>query len=166
MTDDATRCAYHESGHAVACLCLGIPLTYVTMDADNPHCMRARYRPAHAAGLECLVTMCLAGPMVEVLFCGAIADGGDADDYQMALHYLADRCPLQIGTELARLRDAAARLVALPWAHQRIAQIATALLDCGTLSAAQIEALTPTASHNPTTWRNSQLLQRRTRAEI
>ena len=139
---NATRCAYHESGHAVACLCLGIPITSVTIDAANPHCVWGRYQPAHEAGLECLVTLFLAGPMAEVMICGAITDGGDQTDYQMARDYLAGRFgPLQIGAEFARLRDAAARLVALPWAQHRIEQIAAALLQRQTLTGAQIEAL-------------------------
>jgi len=142
MTDADQRCAVHEAGHAGACLCLGIPITAVTIDAANPHCTRARYRPQHEAGLECLVTMCLAGPMAEVMACGPITDGGDQTDYQMARDYLARRFgPLQIGAEIARLRDAAARLVRTQWARQRIETIAAALLQLQTLTGAQIEAL-------------------------
>jgi hypothetical protein len=142
MTDAAARACVHEAGHAVACLCLGIPLSHVSGDPANPHLHRARYQPAHDAGLECLVTLCLAGPVAEAMHCGAITDGGDEGDYQMARHYLAHRCgPLQIGTEIDRLRDAAARLLKTEWASRSVHLIADALRRRRTLSAADIEAL-------------------------
>jgi hypothetical protein len=51
---------------------------------------------------------------------------------EMARRYLARRFdPLQIGVEIARLRDAAHRLVATEWAQQRIRLIAAALLRQG-----------------------------------
>jgi hypothetical protein len=117
-------------------LCLGIPLAHVTI--DPPHLHRGRYQPAHDAGLECLATMCLSGPAAEVLCCGAIGDGGDEADYRMARRHLGRRFgPLQIGTELTRLRDAADKLVRLE--QRRVERIATALLERSTLNAAQID---------------------------
>jgi hypothetical protein len=73
------------------------------------------------------VTMCLAGPAAEEVFCGPIADGSDRADYEMAKHYLARRFgPLQVEAEIARLRDAAHRLVRTPWAQDQL--IAATLL--------------------------------------
>ena len=47
--------------------------------------------------LECMVTLCLAGPEAEREFCGPITDGRDRVDYEMAREYLARRIanPLQ-----------------------------------------------------------------------
>jgi hypothetical protein len=134
------RCAYHEAGHVTACLCLGIPLSHVSI--DPAHCLRDRYQPAHDVGLECLCTMGLAGAAAEICYCGPISDGGDQLDLQMVRDYLAPWFgPLQIATEFGRLRAAAARLVRTDWARQRIELIAAALLQRQTLSGAQIEAL-------------------------
>jgi hypothetical protein len=73
------------------------------------------------------------------LFCGSIADGSDRADYEMAKHYLPRRFrPLQLAAEIARLRDAAQRLVRTAWAEQRIGLIADALLQQGTLSGEEI----------------------------
>jgi hypothetical protein len=142
MTDAVQRCAVHEAGHAVACLCLGIPLAHVSIDPADPHCMRAGYQPAHHAGVECLCVMGLSGPEAETRYVGPITDGGDELDYQMVRHYLG--CffgPLQIATQISRHREAAARLVATEWARRRIETIADALLWQRTLSGADIAAL-------------------------
>jgi hypothetical protein len=57
----------------------------------------------------------------------------------MAYEYLArERDPLQIGAELTGCRDAVRCLVKTPWAQQRIAAIANALLRQGTLSGEQV----------------------------
>jgi hypothetical protein len=57
----------------------------------------------------------------------------------MARHYLARRYdPLQIGTEIARLGDAAQRLVRTPFARRHIPLIAEALLRRGTLAGDEI----------------------------
>jgi hypothetical protein len=48
--------------------------------------------------------------------------------------------PLQLGAELACLRNSAQRLVTTPWAQMRIVQIADALLRHGTLIGEQIFA--------------------------
>ncbi len=102
------RTAIHESGHACA-LTFGIPVISVTID-DRPHLYRDRYR-AHDASfwLECVVTLCLAGPEAEKEFCGEIFDGSDEIDYQMAREYLARqiRNPLHAAAELAPFRDSA-----------------------------------------------------------
>jgi hypothetical protein len=88
-----------------------------------------------------MVTFCFAGPAAEELFCGALDDGSDRADYEMAKHYLSRRFgPLQIGAEIARLRDAAERLVRTPWAQHRIGLIAGALVRHGTLTGEELSA--------------------------
>jgi hypothetical protein len=132
------RRAIHEAGHATAALTFGIPIIHVTI-ADAPHLHRGRYDPPHDVGLECLVTLCLSGPEAEILFCGPITDDGARFDDQKARDYLARQLePLQAAAELARCRDSAQRLVRSPWAQQRIAVVADALLRLGTLSGEEI----------------------------
>jgi hypothetical protein len=72
--------------------------------------------------LECMVTLCLAGPEAERKFCCSINDGSDRVAYEMAREYLARRVatPLQAASELARYRDAAQWLVRSTWAQHRI----------------------------------------------
>jgi hypothetical protein len=134
------RCATHEAGHAVAALAFAIPIICVTIGDDVPHLHRADYHAPHDCGLECMVTLCPAGPEAEKEFCGTITDGGDRTDYEMAREYLARSVanPLQAAAELVRYRDAAQRLVRSPWAQQRIRLLADALLRHGTLTAEQI----------------------------
>jgi hypothetical protein len=126
------RTALHEAGHAVA----GIA----------PHLHRGRYQPQHDAGLECMCVLCLCGPASERFFCGPINDGSDQIDYEMARHYLSRQfAPLRLGIEIARLRDAAERLVRTPWAQHRIESIDDALLEHGTLSGADLDAISDQA---------------------
>jgi len=141
-SDTARRCAVHEAAHAVAAALYGAPIRWVSIDPAHPHLRRGRWQPSHDAGVEYLTTLCLCGPAAEECYCGPITDGGDATDLVMARDYLARQFgPHQIGAEIARLHDAAARLVRTDWARRRIALIADALLDCGTLSGAQIDGL-------------------------
>jgi hypothetical protein len=136
------RCATHEAGHATAALAFGIPIIRITID-NAPHLHRATYRPPHDCGLECMVTLCLAGPEAEKQFCGPITDNGDRIDYEMARDYLARHVPnpLQAAAELVRFRDAAQRLVRSPWAQARIRLLADALLRCGALSGEEIHQI-------------------------
>ena len=56
------RCATHEAGHATAAITFAIPIVRVTI-ADRPHLHRGHYHPLDVDfGLECMVTLCLAGP--------------------------------------------------------------------------------------------------------
>jgi hypothetical protein len=133
------RAAYHEAGHCAAALQFGIPIISVSIHADMPHLHRGRYRAEHEAGLECMATLCLAGPAAEDYFCGSIEDGADRIDIEMARQHLARRFePLRIAAEIARLRDAAERLVRTPWAEQRIRLVTEALLQRGTLTGEEI----------------------------
>jgi hypothetical protein len=70
------------------------------------------YRAEANLALECMVTLCLAGPEAEREFCGPITESSDRVDYEMAHEYLARQLnPLQVGAEFSRYRDAAQRLV-------------------------------------------------------
>jgi len=139
VSGNRKRAAYHEAGHCAAAIAFGIPIVHVTIEADAGHLYRGHYRERADLALECIVTMCLAGPAAEELFCGPIADGSDRTDYEMAKHYLARQFdPLKVGAEIARLRDAARRLVRTAWAQERIRLLAAALLQYGALSGDEI----------------------------
>ena len=144
------RAAYHESGHCTAAIAFAIPIIRVTI-ADRPHLHRELYHPPDAGfGLECMVTLCLAGPEAEKEFCGPITDNSDRIDYQMAYEYLARQLhPLQVGAELTRYRDAAQRLVRSQWAQQRILRVADSLLQNGSLSAEEIYELAAALASAP-----------------
>jgi hypothetical protein len=127
------RKSFHEAGHCAAAIAYGIPIISVSIAGDTPH--------LHRGQLECMTTFCLAGPAAEELFCGAITDGSDQVDYEMARTYLARRFdPLRIGVEIGRARDAAGRLVKDQ--QQRMRAIAAALLEHGTLSGEDIAGIT------------------------
>jgi hypothetical protein len=133
------RVAYHEAGHCAAAIAYGIPIIGVTIEADAGHLYRGDYQQRADLALACLVTMCMAGPAAEEIFCGPIEDGTDRADYEMARHYLARQFdPLKVGVEIARLRDAAHRLVRTPWAQQRIRLLAEALLQHRSLTGDEI----------------------------
>jgi hypothetical protein len=136
------RICTHEGGHVCAANLYGIPIISVSVN-DAPHTHRARYRAPHDLGLETIVTMCLCGPAAEELFCGAIEDGSDAGDLQMAREYLARSIsnPLRAAAELARCRAAAERLVRSTWAQHRIRSLADQLLRCGTLTGEEIHRI-------------------------
>jgi hypothetical protein len=142
VSGNRERAAYHEAGHCAAAIAFGIPIIRVTIESKTPHLLRGHYRAQHDAGLECMATLCLAGPAAEGYFCGSIEDGADRIDIDMARQHLARRFePLRIAAEIARLRDAAERLVRTPWAQQRIEMIADALVRHGTLTGEEISAL-------------------------
>jgi hypothetical protein len=133
------RTAFHEAGHCTAAIILGIPIIRVTIENDNPHLYRSRYSAQLDIGTERLVTMCLSGPASEKFFCGSIENGADRIDIEMARRYLSRRFdPWRIVAEIARLGDAAERLVRTAWVEQRIRVIADALLQYGTLSGEDI----------------------------
>jgi hypothetical protein len=136
------RVAYHESGHAVACLCFGAPIIRVTINAD-PHCHRGRWHSESDMALAHIAVVCLSGPASEIAYVGPITDNSDDVDYAMARRYLAEdgADPVLIGIEIGRLRDAADRLVRTPWAQARIRLISNALLTCGSLSGEEIARL-------------------------
>ena len=100
------RISIHEAGHAVAALVFAVPIIRVTIENDTPHLHRGRYRAEANLALECMVTLCLAGPKAEREFCGPINDGSDRVDYAMAREYLARRIanPLQPVAKTRRLQ--------------------------------------------------------------
>jgi hypothetical protein len=82
------------------------------------------------------------GPEAERAFCGAIDDGGDRFDVEMARDYIAERIDDQMRAmaELARCH-AARRLVTTPWSQARIRLLADQLLRFGTLTAEEVAGL-------------------------
>jgi hypothetical protein len=115
MVSFRQRTAYHEAGHAAAALTYGIPIIRVTIKNETPHLLVATIGHSTTPRLECMATLCLAGPAAEAYFCGSIEDGADRIDIDMARQYLARRFhPLRIAAEIARLRDAADRLMRTP----------------------------------------------------
>ena len=136
--EEEPECESHRGSPAA----YGIPIISVTIDKDTPHLHRGRYRAHHDVGLECMATLCLTGPAAEAYFCGSIEDCADRIDHEMARRHLARRFgPFENGAEIARVRDAAERLVRTPWGEQRIRLVAVALLQRGTLTGEQISEL-------------------------
>ena len=116
----------------MAALAFAVPIIRVTIENDTPHLHRGRYRAEANLALECMVTLCHAGPEAEREFCGPITDNSDRVDYEMAYAYLARQLnPLQVGAEFVRYRDAAQRLVRSAWARHRIVAIAEHLCGMG-----------------------------------
>jgi hypothetical protein len=142
VSGNRERAAYHEAGHCAAALAYAIPIIHVTIENDAGHLYRGNYRQRADLGLECMVTMCLAGPAAEALFCGPTDDRSGRTDHEMAKHYLSRRFGLlEIGAEIVRLREAAEGLVRTAWAKDRIHRIADALVRYRTLSGVEIESL-------------------------
>jgi hypothetical protein len=103
-TAASRRVAIHEAGHCAAAVAFAIPIISVTV-LDRPRLHRGTYRPrCFMAGLERIVTLCLAGPEAERAFCGPITDGSDGTDRRMAREYLLCRfAPSEIEPPFAAL---------------------------------------------------------------
>jgi hypothetical protein len=113
MSSRLRRC-FHESGHVVAALQLGIPIIRVTMADHNPHLRRdARYQPDTPVRARNLALLSLSGPMAEERFVGPITDDGDAIDRAKAHAYLAR---WRLDDEYDALSEQAHRLVR-QWAY-------------------------------------------------
>jgi hypothetical protein len=137
----AERTAYHEVGHALACLAFGVPIRTVTVEGEA-HLHRGPLPFDHGLSLECLLTLCLAGPECERLHCGAVNDGGDRFDIATALRHLRHELnPLEVLGEYSRARDSARALVSTPWARRTVPRLVRALIERGTLSGEDIYAL-------------------------
>jgi hypothetical protein len=138
--NNGERIAVHEAGHVAAAVQLGVPVIRATIDRKQPHFLRGRYKQSRDLAIEHLVTVCLAGPAAEEMFCGPITDDGDAVDLRMARSYLEPHYPeFTLGFQIDRLRGAAERL--MHDAKPKIRLIADALLKHGSLDADQIYAL-------------------------
>jgi hypothetical protein len=135
------RVAYHEVGHALAALLFGIPIRTVTVEGQ-PHLHRGELPLDPGLTLEALLTLCLAGPECERLHCGALDDGGDTLDIDAAFRHLRhELSPLEVLGEYSRARNAAAALVATPWARRCTVRLVQALVERGTLSGEDLYSL-------------------------
>lgn len=156
--DIRSRRAYHEAGHCVAAIQYSVPIKACTIKDGYAGMFRDTYQPPSVSiGVEVLSVLCLAGPAAETLFCGPPPpnDTGDRIDVEMARRYLAQRYDAsKILFELGRARDSAERLVASPWAKERITRIAAALLKHTTLNSQDIAELVSCgpARSSPNPW--------------
>jgi hypothetical protein len=99
------RTAYHESGHCLGALAFGIEIRSVTVRV-RPHLHHGPLPSWLAA--ENLLTLILAGPECERLYCGALDDGGDRFDLAAAYRHLRVQCsPLRVLAEFERARRGA-----------------------------------------------------------
>jgi hypothetical protein len=143
MTKNKQKLAYHESGHVIASVRLGIGVLRADINPQHPHFLRDRFTRRADTALEHLCLICLSGPAAEELFCGPIIDNGDFLDMTMARGYVEQGYDeLQRGFQLQRLRDAAEHLARTDWARKRIQRLADALIEHGSLDADEIYALT------------------------
>jgi hypothetical protein len=143
MRSSKLRACYHEAGHVVAGIVLGIPVKGTTIRYGEPYVRRRRrYHPADTSKGLRLVVFCLAGPAAEERFCGTIEDGGDRGDLSDARRYLAQRLAApQVDAAFARLQQLARRLVRKSAVRRRIRILAHDLLWRGRMSAREIAQL-------------------------
>ena len=145
------RISIHEAGHAVAALVFGIPVVSVTIE-HQPRLHRGRYRAPPDLALECLVTLCLAGPEAELEFCGPITDNSDRVDYHWPASIWHDnsiRCRSEPNSRAtATPRSVSSRS---PYARRRISVLADALLRHGTLIGEEICSVLETPAKSSST---------------
>jgi hypothetical protein len=85
--------------------CFAYRSVTVTIENDEPHLLRDRFRREQSLATECLCLVCLSGPAAEELFFGPTDDGGDRIDLDMARRYLRDCfADDQIEQQLVRMR--------------------------------------------------------------
>ena len=141
---DAT--AFHEAGHAVAMIAVGIPFHYVTIESDEEFFGRVHvgYHPmflnvgrrVYARDLRAYITSLYAGPIAETKFSSQPAGG---DDEAQAGYLLYQMYGPRAETHGGALRAQARRLVTAHW--QDIVCIAQALLRERDLQFARVEQL-------------------------
>jgi hypothetical protein len=141
MTDGRIRCAWHEAGHAAAYHYLGWPIAFVEIREDDTGLTRGLERVDRPL---CVAFVCVAGPVAQAKFAGALVDELLQDDAVGRIDLAAARRHLAkvAGDPEVRLRCAiiAARLlVEQQW--PLVERIAEALLARGRLDARQLDAL-------------------------
>jgi hypothetical protein len=131
------RICIHESGHAAAALCFGLPILSVSV--EPPRLLRQRLRPPEEAWL----TVCFSGGAAERLHIGGgFNECGEIEDYRMAHSFLCGRYPLvEIGLRIDTAVVAAERLIKTNWARSAVPKIAAALHQRGFLSGDDVYAL-------------------------
>ena len=131
------RLARHEAGHTLAAVNFGIPIIKVMIPNERPHLHRGFYKPTHDLGVECLATLCLAGPSRGRIDLRCDHRRCAQIDQQMARGYLRERySEAQLALQLERMQLVAQRLVVPQQA--KIETVAAALLRHGTLTGDQI----------------------------
>ncbi|MEI9413216.1 hypothetical protein [Mesorhizobium salmacidum] len=162
MDNDLRHTAIHEAGHAVIGRVLGMGCGYATIIADDDSAghgivgdpwqilgdweQRERYRDASTVFHGRMMSF-MAGALAEYEFFGT-CEGGDGDDQWQIVMMAEDGAavPKRSGIweadrdrHIDRLRTRTAGLVRR---HRgRIAKVADALAECGTLSSEEIDAL-------------------------
>jgi hypothetical protein len=137
------RATYHEGGHTIAAVTLGLRVITVTIEGGRPHLLRDRFRQQRSLAAEAVAIVCLSGPAAETMFFGLADDGGDHIDRQMARGYLHGYYrDAEVELQMVRMSQAAERLVISE--RTKIETVAAALLRHGTLTGDQIIELTET----------------------
>jgi hypothetical protein len=142
MIPDRRQIAFHEAGHAIAHVALGVPFEFVTiepMDGMIAHLRHDRsYRDSRSIQEQANIVAftCLAGLAAQKLAnefatarCGARQDDANARD---ALY--AAGCSWSLTQSvLARIRQQVCDWARRPDIRQAIARVAAALMERGTL---------------------------------
>jgi hypothetical protein len=117
---------------------------------DRPHLHRANYHAPRAARHSTIGRAVLGRSGSEALFFGAVGDGCDVTDNQMARKYLSERySKAELDRQLTRMRRAACSLV--DDTRREIGIVARALLRYGTLDNDQIAELVASSVSIPET---------------
>jgi hypothetical protein len=62
MSNKQQRTAYHEAGHCIASVQLGIPVIAAIIDPRRPHFTRGRFQRSRSTAIEHICLIALAGP--------------------------------------------------------------------------------------------------------
>jgi hypothetical protein len=86
MTSKQMCTAYHEAGHVVAAVQLGIPVIGATIDPRRPRFTRDGFRPSRNLAIEHLCIICVPTRMANDRLGGCTATGGTVDDPRAVIH--------------------------------------------------------------------------------